>query len=354
MKSSYLRPTNFIFGFKAKKLINKNEAKSLFGLDDVAFASIEILKRDSLISNKLKISEITINNFSEENFNDLKKLSIKKNFFLNLDFYNPQIIGVLNVTPDSFSDGGKFMNSESAIIHVKNMINAGATIIDIGGESTRPGALTIDSSEEIKRIDDIIKLIKKNFPKQLISLDTRKSKVMKFGVENNVDLFNDVSALDYDDASVEVVKESKKPIILSHSQGNPENMQVNPNYDNVLLDIYDYFENKINFLINNKGISENQIIIDPGIGFGKTLEHNLQLISKISLFHTLGYPVMIGPSRKSFIGRIMNDNNTLNRLGGTLAAVLYAYQQGIQIFRLHDINEAKQALKVYSQFLIQE
>jgi dihydropteroate synthase len=173
---------------------------------------------------------------------------------------------------------------------------------------------------------------------------------MQHGVDIGIDILNDVSALDFDNESYQVVKNSNKPIILNHSQGIPENMQDNPIYNNVLLDIYDYFEKKIKFLKNN-GIKDEQIIIDPGIGFGKTLDHNLQIISKISLFHSLGYPIMVGASRKSFIGKIMGDKDNPQRLGGTIASVLHSYLQGIQLFRVHDIQEIREALKVYSQFL---
>jgi dihydropteroate synthase len=173
---------------------------------------------------------------------------------------------------------------------------------------------------------------------------------MQHGISIGVDILNDVSALDFDNESYQVVKNSNKTIILNHSQGIPENMQDNPIYNNVLLDIYDYFEKKIKFLKEN-GIKDEQIIIDPGIGFGKTLDHNLQIISKISLFHSLGYPVMIGASRKSFIGKIMGEKDTPQRLGGSIASVLHSYLQGIQLFRVHDIQETREALKVYSQFL---
>ena len=259
-------------------------------------------------------------------------------------------MGVLNVTPDSFSDGGKYNTTFRALDHVKGMIDFGAHIIDVGGESTRPGAKSVSEQDEITRISETIQLIKKKHPNQLVSLDTRKSKVMQHGLSIGVDLLNDVSALDFDQQSYQVVKDSGKPIILNHSQGIPENMQNNPTYDNVLLDIFDYFENKIKFLKNN-GIKDEQIIIDPGIGFGKTLEHNLEIISKISLFHSLGYPIMVGPSRKSFISKIMGEKDNPQRLGGTIASVLYSYLQGIQLFRVHDIQETSEALKVYSEFL---
>jgi dihydropteroate synthase len=352
MKSIYIRPTNIVFGQKANYFVQAGTAKSLCGLEDVGFLSVEILKRksDGNTVEEYSVLELERLDFNDEIQSDLNKITSKRNNIFNLNFKNPILMGVLNVTPDSFSDGGKYNTTFRALDHVKNMIDFGAHIIDVGGESTRPGAKSVSDQDEILRVSETIQSIKKKYPNQLISLDTRKSKVMQHGISIGVDMLNDVSALDFDQLSYQVVKDSGKPIILNHSQGIPENMQNNPTYDNVLLDIFDYFENKIKFLKDN-GIKDEQIIIDPGIGFGKTLEHNLEIISKISIFHSLGYPIMVGPSRKSFIGKIMAEKDNPQRLGGTIASVLYSYLQGIQLFRVHDIQETSEALKVYSQFL---
>lgn len=352
MKSIYIRPTNIVFGQKANYFIQAGTAKSLCGLEDVGFLSVEILKRksDGNTVEEYSVLELERLDFKDKIQSDLNKITSKRNNIFNLNFKNPILMGVLNVTPDSFSDGGKYNTTFRALDHVKNMIDFGAHIIDVGGESTRPGAKSVSDQDEILRVSETIQSIKKKYPNQLISLDTRKSKVMQHGISIGVDMLNDVSALDFDQLSYQVVKDSGKPIILNHSQGIPENMQNNPTYDNVLLDIFDYFENKIKFLKDN-GIKDEQIIIDPGIGFGKTLEHNLEIISKISIFHSLGYPIMVGPSRKSFIGKIMGEKDNPQRLGGTIASVLYSYLQGIQLFRVHDIQETSEALKVYSQFL---
>jgi len=352
MKSIYIRPTNIVFGQKANYFIQAGTAKSLCGIEDVGFLSVEILKRksDGNTVEEYSVLELERLDFKDKIQSDLNKITSKRNNIFNLNFKNPILMGVLNVTPDSFSDGGKYNTTFRALDHVKNMIDFGAHIIDVGGESTRPGAKSVSDQDEIVRVSETIQSIKKKYPNQLISLDTRKSKVMQHGISIGVDMLNDVSALDFDQLSYQVVKDSGKPIILNHSQGIPENMQNNPTYDNVLLDIFDYFENKIKFLKDN-GIKDEQIIIDPGIGFGKTLEHNLEIISKISIFHSLGYPIMVGPSRKSFIGKIMGEKDNPQRLGGTIASVLYSYLQGIQLFRVHDIQETSEALKVYSQFL---
>ena len=352
MKSIYIRPTNIVFGQKANYFIQAGTAKSLCGLEDVGFLSVEILKRqtDGNTVEEYSVLELEGLDFRNEIESDLNKITSKRNSIYNLNFKNPILMGVLNVTPDSFSDGGKYNTTFRALDHVKSMIDFGAHIIDVGGESTRPGAKSVSDQDEITRVSETIQLIKKKYPNQLISLDTRKSKVMQHGLSIGVDMLNDVSALDFDPQSYQVVKDSGKPIVLNHSQGIPEDMQNNPTYENVLLDIFDYFENKIKFLKDN-GIKDEQIIIDPGIGFGKTLEHNLEIISKISIFHSLGYPIMVGPSRKSFIGKIMGEKDNPQRLGGTIASVLYSYLQGIQLFRVHDIQETSEALKVYSQFL---
>ena len=352
MKSIYIRPTNIVFGQKANYFIQAGTAKSLCGLEDVGFLSVEILKRqtDGNTVEEYSVLELEGLDFRNEIESDLNKITSKRNNIYNLNFKNPILMGVLNVTPDSFSDGGKYNTTFRALDHVKSMIDFGAHIIDVGGESTRPGAKSVSEQDEITRVSETIQLIKKKYPNQLISLDTRKSKVMQHGLSIGVDMLNDVSALDFDPQSYQVIKASGKPIVLNHSQGIPEDMQNNPTYENVLLDIFDYFENKIKFLKDN-GIKDEQIIIDPGIGFGKTLEHNLEIISKISLFHSLGYPIMVGLSRKSFIGKIMGEKDNPQRLGGTIASVLYSYLQGIQLFRVHDIQETSEALKVYSQFL---
>ena len=248
---------------------------------------------------------------------------------------------MLNVTPDSFSDGGKFNKLKLAIKRSRQMSNEGANVIDVGGESTRPGAKLITITQEKKRVLQVISKIKKFN----VSIDTRKSDVMIAAVKNGAKIINDVSALDFDQKALEVVANLKKPVILNHSQGTPDIMQNNPKYRNVLLDIYDYFENKIQQLKNKNYLIRN-IIIDPGIGFGKNLDHNLNLISNIGLFHGLGCPIMLGPSRKSFIGKVMKNKDSKNRLGGTLSAIITGYNQGVQCFRVHDIKEVNEALKV--------
>ena len=254
-------------------------------------------------------------------------------------------MGVLNLTPDSFSDGGKFNSKKKGIDHALGMFQSGADIIDIGGESTRPGSNAVNKKLEWSRIKKIIRPISKKIP---ISLDTRKSEVMEKGIKCGVRIINDVSGLSHDTKTTEVIKKYKIPFIIQHSQGTPENMQNKPRYKNELLDIYDFFEEKIEFL-RSIGIKHNKIIIDPGIGFGKNLEHNMNIISNISIFHSLGFPILVGNSRKRFIKEVSGKNDSKIRIGGTVASSIYLMLQGIQVLRIHDVNELLQGLNVFNR-----
>ena len=253
-------------------------------------------------------------------------------------------MGILNLTPDSFSDGGKFNSKSRALKQISNMIESGATIIDVGGESTRPGSKTISSKNEWKRIQNVLKNFKKKYKSVCLSVDTRKSDIMVKSLKHGVDLINDVSGFNYDRFSLLKLKNSKVSKVLHHMQGTPNTMQNNPQYKNVLLDIYDFFENSI-----KQKFKDNKIIVDPGIGFGKTLKHNLTLISKISLFHSLGFPILIGTSRKRFINQISGEYDTVDRTGGTLASILFLLSQGVQIFRVHNVKEIKQGILVFEK-----
>ena len=256
-------------------------------------------------------------------------------------------MGVLNLTPDSFSDGGKFNKKNKSFKHISKMIQSGADIIDVGGESTRPGSETVDPKIEWKRVKNVLKNFKKKYKKTCLSLDTRKSDLMVNGIKFGVDLINDVSGFKYDQSSLTKLKKYNVSKVLHHMQGTPNTMQKNPNYKNVLLDIYDFFEKTI-----NEKFKDKKIVLDPGIGFGKTLKHNLTLISKISLFHSLGLPILVGTSRKRFINQISGKYDSKDRTGGTLASVLFLLSQGVQIFRVHNVNEVKQGILVFKKILL--
>ena len=337
---------NFYYGKESRKLIKKKIALPLNNLKDISFDHIEIITRQS----KKKILIEKINSLPKllrkQIHLDLKKIKSKKKNFANLNFQKiPNIMGVLNLTPDSFSDGGKFNSKKKGIDHALEMFRSGADIIDIGGESTRPGSNAVNKKLEWSRIKKIIGPISKKIP---ISLDTRKSEVMEKGIKCGVRIINDVSGLSHDTKTTEVIKKYKIPFIIQHSQGTPENMQNKPRYKNELLDIYDFFEKKIEFL-RSIGIKHNKIIIDPGIGFGKNLRHNMNIISNISIFHSLGFPILVGNSRKRFIKEISGKNDTKNRIGGTVASSIYLMLQGIQVLRIHDVNELLQGLNVFNR-----
>ncbi len=279
---------------------------------------------------------------------DIKKIKSKKLNFSNFNFKKiPNILGVLNLTPDSFSDGGKFNTKNKGISQAINLYKKGADLIDVGGESTRPGSKTVNDKQEWNRINKILKLIVKKIP---LSLDTRKSEIMQNGIRLGVKLINDVSGLNYDHKTISILKKYKIPFVIQHSIGTPENMQKKPKYNNELLDIYDYFEEKIK-LIRSMGIKHNNIILDPGIGFGKNLKHNMNLIRDISIFHSLGFPILVGNSRKRFIKDISKKNDSNTRIGGTMASSIYLMMQGIQILRIHDVNEVMQGIRVFKEII---
>lgn len=256
----------------------------------------------------------------------------------------PVVMGVVNVTPDSFSDGGDFYNKNKAIEHGRKIVSQGAQILDIGGESTRPGAETVSLQEELDRVIPVIEGLADCGA--MISIDTRNAKTMREALNAGAHIINDISALEYDSSSVDVVKQANCPVMIMHMQGSPSTMQENPNYNNVLEDVVLYLRARINIL-ETAGVDKNAIIIDPGIGFGKTLEHNLILQRNIKTFCELGVPVLLGTSRKSFIGHIDNDAPAHLRLGGSISSVLWGISQGVHIVRVHDVAETVQAIKVW-------
>ena len=344
MVKYYTRACNFYFGKTSKEKVRKKLSIPLHGNKLISFDTVEILSR----KNKRKININKIDSLSgkirKKIHFDLKQISKKKKF-KNLNFSNlPLLMGVLNLTPDSFSDGGKFTKKNLAEKHSKKLIKDGCDILDIGGEATNPGSKDVDPKNEWKRIFPTLYKIKKL--KKFISLDTRKSFVMENGIKNKINLINDVSGLEYDPSTIRVLKKTNISFVIHHMQGEPSTMQKNPKYKNVLLDIYDFFEEKLKYL-RSEGIMHNNIILDPGIGFGKKLKHNITLLRNISIFHSLGFPVMLGTSRKRFIKDLSGVNDSKQRLGGTIASSLIAIMQGVQILRVHDVNEVKQSIKVF-------
>ncbi|MDC3060615.1 dihydropteroate synthase [Candidatus Pelagibacter sp.] len=349
MMKYYTRACNFFFGQISKEKVNKKSSIPLNGNNLISFDTVELISRKNSKFVKIKDIKKLPEKLKKKIYKDLKIITkpkkIKKIKFKSY----PILMGVLNSTPDSFSDGGKYLNSKNANTQIKKLINDGASIIDIGGESTRPNSDTVNSKVEWERIKSKIKYAKKN--KIFVSLDTRKSYVLEKSLPLKIDLLNDVSGLEYDYKIIKILKKSKIPFVLHHMQGTPKTMQKNPKYKNVLLDIYDFFEEKLKSIKANK-INHKNIILDPGIGFGKNLKHNITLINKISIFHTLGFPVMLGISKKRFIKDISGNNDSNERIGGTTSSSIYAYLQGVQILRVHDVNEIKQAMKVFTKIIL--
>jgi len=355
MRKYYTRPCNFYYGNYSKKLVKLKKTLPLAGNNNISFDQLEIFRRSKGKQAKSDIYSIKeIEKLGKEIKDiikiDLKRITKKRKNICKLKFDKPHIMGILNITPDSFSDGGLFFNEPKAFEQANLMINGGASIIDIGGESTRPGSKTVSDEKEWQRVENTIKNLRKKSLKTILSLDTRKSYVMKKGIDFGINIINDVSGLNFDKKSLNLINSKKIPFILHHMQGTPDTMQKNPKYDDVLLDIFDFFENKINLFLKKK-YNKNFIIIDPGIGFGKNLEHNLRIISKISIFHSLGCPILIGTSRKRFIEHIVTKFDTPDRTGGTVASIVYGLLQGVQLFRVHNVNEINQGILVFNKIL---
>ncbi|WP_343032280.1 dihydropteroate synthase [Marinicella rhabdoformis] len=255
-----------------------------------------------------------------------------------------KIMGVLNVTPDSFSDGGQFNQLDAALVQAEEMIAAGADIIDIGGESTRPGAALVSIDEELSRVIPVIKALRQAHPDLTISIDTSKAEVMDVAIHAGANFINDVNALEGhgDDDAIEVAVKHDVDVCLMHKKGLPENMQDNPEYDDVVQTVLDYFEQRVEACLSY-GMDPDRIILDPGIGFGKTLEHNLQLLRNTATIKQMGFPVLIGVSRKSMFGDLLN-RNVDERLPGSLAVAQFCYLQGADIFRVHDVQATHDVL----------
>ena len=253
------------------------------------------------------------------------------------------IMGILNVTPDSFSDGGKYLEKNTAINHALEMIDEGADIIDIGGESTRPFSDPVSLKEEISRVIPVIEGIRKESD-VCISIDTTKSQVATAALNSGASVINDVSAMEVDPLMVDVALKFDCPLIIMHMKGTPKNMQDDPQYESLISDIKDYLLDRTDFIIS-KGINPKKIVIDPGIGFGKTVENNFEIIKNLNHFTTMNFPVLLGASRKSFIGISLNLPEK-DRLEGSLAANIIGLQNGAKIFRVHDVAATNKALTI--------
>lgn len=256
----------------------------------------------------------------------------------------PLIMGILNVTPDSFSDGGKFLDRDLAVVKAITMISEGADIIDIGGESTRPGSVSVSPSEQIDRIVPVIEKLSERVGVP-ISVDTASAEVFAAAHQAGASILNDISALEDDPAMANLAAETDCQVILMHKKGRPLDMQNNPVYDDVVNEVYAYLAQRIEFALS-AGIKKDKIIIDPGIGFGKTVDHNLQLVKNIDKFNSLGVRVLLAASRKTFIGKVLDIDSPVERIYGDTAVIAYAAVKGVNMLRVHEVAAASQIIKM--------
>jgi dihydropteroate synthase len=334
----YLRPVGILAGAAARAAVEQGAALPLAG-GPLAFSLVEVIERTG--------SGIHRHIAAAPGLRDDLSLHLAARSSVGpLSAEGPIVMGIINATPDSFSDGGIFLDPAKAVAHGKAMLDAGAGIIDIGGESTRPGAHAVSPAEEIARIRPIIAGLRASADDAgaLISVDTRNAETMRAALDAGARMINDVSALTHDPGTLSLLATSDAQIVLMHMPGDPETMQSRAHYEDVSLQVFDYLEARI-AACEAAGIGRQRLIADPGIGFGKTGKHNLQLLGQLSLFHGFGVNLLVGLSRKSFIGRVSSGEPPERRLPGSLAGIVAALGQGIRILRVHDVPETVQAVK---------
>lgn len=320
----------------------------------LAFSALEVFERGSETTRQV----ISLSEFMERDWGrhtmaaaDLfEAIREPRARISGMSFDTPRIMGIVNVTPDSFSDGGQHDETQAAVDHALRLAEHGADILDIGGESTRPGSETVPVDEELRRVIPVIEALRDKTD-ALISIDSRKARVMREAAVSGADILNDVSALTFDDDALEAAHDTGLPVMLMHAQGDPKTMNDDPQYSDVVLDVFDFLERRI-LACEAVGIPRSRIIADPGIGFGKHLHHNIAVLSAMSLYHALGVPLLLGASRKKLIGQLCDVPDPKDRVPGSLAAALSSVSQGVQVVRVHDVAETKQALSVWQASLL--
>lgn len=348
----YLRPVIALATARDKLDPERAGPYRLAGRDDLGFNDVELIDReDKGPSRCCLVSAFEAQDWYHPPFNGrqlwetFEAAEAKRAPLCGLALDRPRIMGIINVTPDSFSDGGQHANVQAAIAHGLRLVDEGADILDIGGESTRPGSDAVGLDEELRRVIPVIEGLRAK-SKAVISVDTRKADVMKRAASAGANILNDVSALSHDPKSLETAAASGLPVMLMHALGDPKTMNDNPQYDDVVLDVFDYLEGRIAACVE-AGIPRAKIVADPGIGFGKHLHHNVAVMQRLSLYHGLGVPLLLGASRKKMIGQLCDVADAKDRVPGSLAAALMGVAQGVQIIRVHDVRETKQAIEVW-------
>lgn len=339
----YIQPIGFLGGSVARQAVAAGTALSLAG-GPAAFSAARVSIRAVSGTTTAVITAADLAGRHPVIKEHAARLTEPRPAFAGVPSDEPAIMGIVNVTPDSFSDGGQFADAAAAIAHGKALAAAGAAIIDVGGESTRPGAAPVSPLEEQDRVVSVVEGLAA--AGLTVSIDTRRAEVMRAALAAGAHIVNDVTALTGDDQSLAVVAEASAPVILMHMRGDPQTMQSDPRYDAVPLDVYDALSDRVDACVA-AGIDRANIAVDPGIGFGKTVAHNLELLSALAMFHGLGVPLVLGVSRKSFIGHLAGDIPTDRRLPGSLAAGLAGISQGVQVIRVHDVADTAQALTLW-------
>ena len=353
-RSTYLQPVAIFWDRSTRRTIDEADVPMWRGLPlaggRLSFAALDILTRGTNGTSRRTV--VLGDAFSGDWGRDaiaasdlLRHLSEPRPRLSGLSLDRPRIMGIVNVTPDSFSDGGQHASARAAIDHALRLVDEGADILDIGGESTRPGSDAVALKEELSRVMPVIEGLRAKTDK-LISIDTRKAEVMRQAAAAGADILNDVSALTHDPEALGVASESGLPVMLMHAPGDPKTMNEDPQYRDVVLDVFDFLEQRIR-VCEAAGIPRAKIVADPGIGFGKHLHHNVAVMAGLSLYHGLGVPLLLGASRKKMIGQLCNVDDAMARVPGSLACVIAGAAAGVQIFRVHDVKETKQALEVW-------
>jgi dihydropteroate synthase len=313
--------------------------------EDLCFAAAEIIEREGETVRRHVVGAGGLAQVASSDLAAvLQRLQQPRPAIAGVALDRPRLMGIVNVTPDSFSDGGRWLDPGAAVAHGLQLEAEGADILDVGGESTRPGAAPVSIDEELRRVIPVIAALAKT-ARVPVSVDTRNAEVMRRAAQAGARIINDVTALAYDPNNLRAAGETGLPVVLMHAQGDPRTMQLDPRYDDVVLDVYDWLEARV-AACEHAGIARERLIVDPGIGFGKTLDHNLALLGALSLFHGLGCPILLGASRKSFIGKLSGAAAD-QRMPGSVAAALLGAAQGVQILRVHDVAATRQALAVW-------
>jgi dihydropteroate synthase len=347
---THIRPFDLIAGADARTLCGRGAALPLAG-GPLAFTHVEVISKNPSGGRQRSIYPVAeLDGLFAGQADPARPLSTPTAPFAGLDLSGeggrPRVMGIVNVTPDSFSDGGDYADADAAIAHGKALFAAGADIIDVGGESTRPGATPVSVEGEMARVMPVVTALAG--AGITVSIDSRHAAVMAEAIAAGARIVNDVSALTHDPGAMDVIAASDASVILMHMQGSPESMQRAPHYEDVVLDVYDALAARV-AACEAAGIAKSRICVDPGIGFGKTAAHNLALIASLAVFHGLGCAVGIGVSRKSFIDAVAGTSQPKDRLAGSLAAMLVALGQGAQIVRVHDVGETVQAVALWRE-----